>query len=126
MSIVELRSIAARTTSNLAAYEASRPQQRAAATAPMQVINPTRLHCMMVPERQWLVRDWLPAGHATILYGDGGTGKSLLSQQLMTACATGTRWCGLDVTRCRVFALLCEDEEGELHRRQAAINAAMG
>ena len=127
MNIVELRSIAARTASNLAAYEAAHPSQfQKAAPVPMQVIDPRRLDGVMVPERQWLVPGWLPSGHATILYGDGGTGKTLLAQQLMTACATGTRWCGLDVARCRTFALLCEDEPNELHRRQAAINAAMG
>jgi hypothetical protein len=78
------------------------------------------------PARRWIVPDWLPMGAVTALYGDGGMGKTLLAQQLGTACATGTAWLGMDVCRCRVLAVLCEDDRDELHRRQRAINAACG
>ncbi|WP_328589326.1 AAA family ATPase [Cereibacter ovatus] len=37
------------------------------------------LASLSVPERQWLVRDLVPSRNVTLLYGDGGTGKSLLS-----------------------------------------------
>jgi len=73
------------------------------------------------PAREWIVPGWLPVGAVTLNYGDGGTGKTLLAQQLMTSCATGGNWVGLDVLRCRSVALFCEDDENELHRRQAAI-----
>jgi RecA-family ATPase len=79
-----------------------------------------------VPEREWIVEDWLPAGSVTILHGDGGTGKSLLAQQLMTSCATGGHFVGLDVNRCRVIGLFCEDDQDELHRRQDKICAGYG
>ena len=88
--------------------------------------RPTTLHGLPVPRREFIVDQWLSPGHVTILYGDGGLGKSLLTQQLMTACATGTTWCGLPVARCRALALACEDDDAELHRRQVSINAAMG
>jgi RecA-family ATPase len=88
--------------------------------------DPTTLHGLVVPERQWIVQDWLPCGHVTLNYGDGGTGKTLLAQQLMTSCATGAPWCGLEVRQCRVFGLFAEDDPDELHRRQAAICDAYG
>lgn len=75
-----------------------------------------------VPEQKWIVRDWLPSGYVTALYGDGGVGKSLLAQQLMTACAIGGDWLGLETTPCTVLGLFCEDDEAVLHRRQRAIN----
>ncbi len=78
------------------------------------------------PARDWIVPDWIPSGCVTTLYGDGGTGKSLLAQMLATACATGGAWLGLPVTRCPVIGLWCEDDSAELISRQAAINAAMG
>lgn len=79
-----------------------------------------------VPKREWIVDGWVPAGHVTALYGDGGTGKSLLAQQLMTAAAIGQRWIGLGVERCRSLGLFCEDDDSEILRRQAAINTSYG
>lgn len=90
------------------------------------VIDPTTLDGVAVPARQWIVRDWLPCGYATLNYGEGGTGKTLLAQQLLTSCATGRPWLGLPVEQCRSFGLFTEDDEAEIHERQAAINAAMG
>lgn len=92
----------------------------------LRLVDPRTLHGLVVPEREWIVQDWLPTGYVTALYGDGGTGKSLLVQQLMTSCATGVPWLGLATARCKALGLFCEDDEDELHRRQDAINAAMG
>ena len=78
------------------------------------------------PLRQWLVQDWIPIGYATGLYGDGGLGKSLLLQQLLTACASGLPWLGLAVRAGNAFGFMCEDDPDELHRRQEAINRQMG
>jgi len=77
------------------------------------------------PLRQWLVQDWIPIGYATGLYGDGGLGKSLLLQQLLTSVATGLPWLGLDVRPGNAFGFMCEDDPAELHRRQEAINRQM-
>ena len=87
---------------------------------------PTSLRDRPVPVREFIVDQWLSPGHVTILYGEGGTGKSLLAMQLMTAAATGRHWCGMPVTHCRTVGLFCEDDDAELHRRQARVNAAMG
>lgn len=90
------------------------------------IINPTTLSDRLIPKREWIVQDWLPVGAVTANFGDGGTGKTLLAQQLMTACATKTPWCGLAVEPCRSLALFCEDDADELHRRQDQINQALG
>lgn len=92
---------------------------------PLRVVDVCALHGKPVPEREWLVGDWIPWGHVTAMYGDGGTGKSLLAQQLMTATALGGEFLGIPVRQCRVLGLFCEDDEDELHRRQESINRAM-
>ncbi len=76
-----------------------------------------------IPERRWIVPDWLPEGTVTSLLGDGGTGKTLAAQQLMTATALARPWFGMAVAQCRSVGLFCEDDEDELHRRQARIAA---
>lgn len=103
------------------------PQEKPAASPKtMRIIDPRGLQGLAVPERLWIVFGLLPVGYTTLLYGDGGTGKSLLTQQLMTSCAIGRPWLGIATTQCRVFALFCEDDEAELHRRQEAINSHYG
>jgi RecA-family ATPase len=57
--------------------------------------------------------------------GDGGIGKSLLMQQLLTSACLGKPWLGLSCTPGRGLFLACEDDEDELHRRQWAINRSL-
>jgi hypothetical protein len=76
--------------------------------------------------REWLVQDWIPAGAITALYGDGGTGKTLLGQQLIYAGDIGAMWLGIEVPITRGLAVLCEDDEDELHRRHDDIKADLG
>lgn len=78
------------------------------------------------PTREWIIPDWIIEGAVNSLYGDGGLGKTLLAQQLACAVALGDRWLGLDAKRGSVLAVLCEDDEGELHRRHNDIKAACG
>ncbi len=106
------------------AYE--KPKETEDPRPAFSIIDPTGYEGLHIPERRWIVPDWLPVGHVTLNYGDGGTGKTLLTQQLMTSCATAKPWCGLAVEPCRAFALFCEDDEDELHRRQADICDAYG
>ena len=95
-------------------------------SATVRIINPADLESRPIPEREWIVRDWLPIGSVTGNYGDGGTGKTLLAQQLQTSCATRFHWCGHPVLQCKSFGLYCEDSEEELHRRQDDINSVFG
>lgn len=77
------------------------------------------------PPREWLWDQWVPMAQTTALYGDGGVGKTLAAQQLMTAVATGQPLFGHRVRRGIALGIFCEDDEAELHRRQAAINDCM-
>ncbi len=108
------------------ATEARKEKDAQLPPEPMVIVDPRALEGLPVPERRWIVREWLPFGYTTALYGDGGTGKTLLAQQLMTSCATGRPWLGIAAMQCRVFGLFCEDDEDELHRRQDSINAHYG
>ena len=78
------------------------------------------------PERQWLVKGWLPLGTVTSLYGGAGFGKSLVAQQLATAVANGRPFLGLETVKGQVMFVACEDDDGELQRRQESINRSMG
>jgi RecA-family ATPase len=89
-------------------------------------LDPITLQDKPVPPRRWLVPDWVPWCTVTGFYGDGGLGKSLLAQQLMTSTATRTSWLGLPVMHVRSLGVFCEDHIDELHRRQADINRLYG
>lgn len=78
------------------------------------------------PLREWLVQDWIPIGYVTAIYGDGGLGKSLLAQQLLTSTACGLPWLGMECKGGPAFGMMCEDDPDELHRRQEAINQGYG
>lgn len=79
-----------------------------------------------VPVRQWHVETMIPSGTVTLLFGDGGTGKSLLSLQLAVATAARQSWLGLETMGGRALYLSAEDDTDELHRRLADIVAASG
>jgi RecA-family ATPase len=70
-----------------------------------------------VPDREWLVRDLIPAKNVTLLYGDGGTGKSLLALQLGAAVVTGRPFFAHIVKQGRVEFVTAEDSLDEMHRR---------
>ena len=101
-------------------------QQQLNDEPPLTLIDPTTLHEVPIPERQWLVPDWVPMARATSLYGSGGEGKTLLAQMLATCCAIGALWLGLRVRRCNSVLQFCEDDLDEMHRRQADINQHYG
>jgi RecA-family ATPase len=98
----------------------------AVSLTPLVIIKPTQWEGVPVRPREWIVPDWLPVGHTTLCYGDGGTGKGLLVQELLTSCVTIRPWCGLAVTQCRGLGVFCEDTNHELHRRQTDINDHLG
>jgi AAA domain len=77
------------------------------------------------PEREWVIPHWLPAGHVTLLAGQGGIGKTLLAQHLGTAVALGRDYIE-PITSRRVLMWAGEDDEAELWRRQIAISQHFG
>lgn len=74
----------------------------------------------------WQVEGAFIRGTVAILAGDGGLGKSLILQQLITAAAFGMPWLGMATVPSRSLAVFCEDDVDELHRRQERINAHYG
>ncbi|WP_353641401.1 AAA family ATPase [Mesorhizobium sp. WSM2239] len=73
------------------------------------------------PVREWLVGDMIPMNTVTLLYGDGGTGKSLLALQLAAAMALGRIWLNRVPMHGRTVYVSAEDDRAELHRRLAII-----
>lgn len=98
--------------------EIERPSRRLITASVWAAYEPT--------PRTWFLDGWIPAGTTTVFYGDGGTGKSLVAQQIATAAAAGAPFLGYRVKAGPAFCLFCEDDEGELQRRQVNINAALG
>jgi len=78
------------------------------------------------PQLDWLVQNSFIRGSVAILAGDGGLGKSLILQQLLTASWLGKPWLGMHTQKCRSLAVFCEDDVDELHRRQERINDHYG
>lgn len=93
---------------------------------PFETFDPITLHDKPVPLRRWMIEPLVPAGAATTLSGDGGLGKSVISQMALTAAALGRNLFGRATTPCKTFGVFCEDHIDELHRRQEKINAHYG
>ncbi len=66
-----------------------------------------------------------PAGEVTLFTGPGSAGKSLLAQQIATAIAAGSSTLGLEMVNGPAVYVTCEDDERELHWRQAHICKAL-
>lgn len=84
------------------------------------------LHLKPVPERRWIVPEWLPVRQVTLNYADGGVGKTLLAMQLMAATALSLPWCGLQVEPCPSVGIFSEDDETEIHIRMDAVRRCYG
>lgn len=78
------------------------------------------------PLRSFVVPGWIARGHAGLLSGMEGVGKSLAAQQLATCVGLGIPFLGLAVEQCNSAYITCEDSAEELWRRQEAINAMLG
>ncbi len=78
------------------------------------------------PVREWLVPDYVPAQCCTLLAGDGGTGKTLLVQQLAVCMAAQRDWLGASVKPGRVALIACEDKPDELTLRLHDICGGLG
>jgi RecA-family ATPase len=92
----------------------------------LEIVNAASFAGKNAPHREWLVRGLIPAHDITMLYGDGGAGKSLLALQLAVAVVTETEWVGTFPAGGGALFLSAEDEIEELHRRLEAIVRAQG
>lgn len=88
----------------------------------LPTIDATSLAGKEIPPRVWHVEDMIPGGTVTILNGDGGTGKSLLSLQLAVATVMGELWIGRNCRQGKCLFVTAEDDIDELHRRLVDIS----
>jgi RecA-family ATPase len=75
--------------------------------------------------RQWALDRLVPKGEVTLFTGPGGVGKSLFAQQLATCHAAGLPMLGVDTAGGATLYLTAEDDDRELHWRQAHISRAL-
>lgn len=107
---------------NRAHGSAPQPAQGPPPCQKPRLITPRSWHDLAPPPRRWAVHDLVPDLNVTLLYGDGGVGKSVLAIQLMVGCtALGGEWLGYETSPRKALGLFCEDDEDELHRRTAAV-----
>jgi hypothetical protein len=79
-----------------------------------------------VPQRDWAVKDRIIRRAVTLLSGEGGVGKSILTLQLACAHVLARDWFGSLPEPGPAFFLDAEDDEPELHFRLEAIRAHLG
>lgn len=79
-----------------------------------------------VPAREWLVPEVVPHKQITLLYGDGGTGKTTLLLQLAIAASQGGMWMGHALSRHKVLFITAEDELNEVHYRLDQMTKLLG
>lgn len=97
-----------------------------AARAPLLSPIPASRLSREPPAREWMVERCFPRSSVAMVSGDGGIGKSLLMQQLLTSACLGLPWLGLQARTGRGLFLACEDDDDELHRRQWDICRSLG
>lgn len=80
------------------------------------------------PPRRWLVPGLIPDRCVTSLYGDGGSGKTMLALTLMVAMTTrgGMSWLGEPTHGLRSVGLFAEDDGDEIIRRLHRVCKAHG
>jgi RecA-family ATPase len=78
-------------------------------------------------ERRYLVGGGLvPAAYPTMMFGDGGSAKSLIAMSVGTAIANGTRWLGHWVMNAPVLYLDFELDDDEQSRRAHQVARGAG
>jgi hypothetical protein len=97
-----------------------------AEVAPFDPLDLIELATKRPERKRFAVETAIPLAEVTLLTGEGGTGKSLLAQQIATAAAAGLSCLGLQVQASPSIYLTCEDSLSELHWRQAHICTSLG
>jgi RecA-family ATPase len=79
-----------------------------------------------VPQRRWGVEGVFPHENVTLLSGDGGLGKTIITLMLGTALSTRTDWLGFKTMQGPSLYFGAEDDKDELHRRLDQIRRELG
>ncbi len=108
---------------DMAAKAGATPRRR---TLIERRVNAASLAGKTPPAREWFVPDWIPNGQVSLVYGDGGVGKSLVATHLAVCAAAGVPWFARSVKRGVVEFITAEDSADELHRRVADISRENG
>lgn len=102
-------------------------KRRTGPSLALPIVTGASLAGKPVPELQFHdVKGLVPHTGVTLLYGDGGTGKSTVALQLAAATATGGYWLGIQVNAGPVFYFSAEDPIEVTHRRLADYAAFSG
>lgn len=94
-------------------------------------VNPLTLLSMCtlrdIPEQEYLVNGLIPAGHPSMMFGDGGVGKSVLCLSMSCALAAGLPdWLGFSLKQTNVLYLDYEMPFEEQVRRARKIAKGLG
>lgn len=92
----------------------------------LNVFHPADWSGSQPPDRVWRWENFIPDMQATLITGAGASGKSLATQQMASCIAMGIAFLGVQTNPCPCLYITCEDDLDELHRRQTAINEALG
>ena len=79
-----------------------------------------------VKKREWVLEEWFPKKTVSLLFGQGGVGKTLVIQQLANCIAKGEDFFNVKTQKMPVLCVFCEDDNEEINRRQMSINEWMG
>lgn len=78
------------------------------------------------PRSEYVWQDFILHNHVNLIYGDGGTGKTLLAEHIAVAVASGRQLFGRPVKQMPVLLVLAEDGDGETKARLVEICAKLG
>jgi hypothetical protein len=78
------------------------------------------------PRVDYLVDGLVMRAHVNLLYGDGGTGKTILAEHMGVAIAAGVPLFGSTVKQAPVLMILAEDGYGETKARLQGICLSLG
>jgi RecA-family ATPase len=95
-------------------------------TVGLKPFSPLNWEGAPIPPRKWCVPDYIPHATVSMLNGDGGEGKSLLTLQLAPARALGFAWVGLPCEPGRTLVISAEDDSDEMQRRLENIRKLHG
>jgi hypothetical protein len=103
--------------------ETSAESKPASEPPPLPFIDIAAWDGATAPEREWVVQDRVPLKNVTLLSGEGGVEKSIVSLHLAVATVLGRDWLSALPTPGPALVVCCEDDADELHRRLDRITA---